>query len=106
MSDPSEVITSGPITVHTVTITDTAQAVGALITPPTGYVRNNILQVKLLAYLTAGTPREAVLYGGADALGYIPAGAESILPSRSGQVYLKRFGTSNVTAQIEVCWFP
>ena len=105
MTDKKQYTTVGLLTVVTVTITATAQTLADLVgSAPTGRQKSDILQCTLLGDVTAGTDRDAVLYGGSDALGYIAAGAEKPLPVRGGNVFLKRAGGSDVTAQVEILW--
>lgn len=107
MADKPLVTTAGSITVATITITDPAAKLSALISAsiPTGKSLANLLQATLLGQVTAGTSRGAVLYGGSGTLGYIAEGVEKTFVVRGGDVYLKRAGGADVTAQIELCWF-
>jgi hypothetical protein len=95
---------SAKITVVTVTIPAAASHLLDLIgTPPTGKNTSDLLQATVLGAVTAGTTRDAFLFGGSDALGYVAAGVEKVLPVR-GDVFLKRAGASDVTAQVELAW--
>lgn len=94
------------ITVSTITIVSGATRLDNLLSAaiPTGKKMSDLLQVTILGEVTAGTARDAFLYGGSGCLGYTAAGSARILPLRSGNVYLKRSAGSDVTAQVELCW--
>lgn len=106
MSDPNTTTLGNDEGVYTVTITATAQTISQLVTIPSTKSASQILAATLLGSVTAGTARDAVLFGGSDALGYLAAGAEKVFSTRGGSVYLKRSGGSDVTAQIEINWGP
>jgi hypothetical protein len=107
MNERGLVTTCGDITVVTVTIPAAATLLSTLLgTLPAGRTKENILECIVLGSVTAGTSRGAFLFGGSDALGYCPEGIEKLFPSHAAQVYLKRPAASDVTAQVEVHWFP
>lgn len=98
--------TGGSITVVTITIGATEALLSSLLgTLPAGKTKAMLLQATVLGSVTAGTARDAFLYGGIDTLGYVASGVEKVLPVRGGDVYLQRAGGSDVTAQVELIWF-
>ena len=107
MNERSKVTTCGDITVVTVTIPAAATLLSSLLgTLPTGRTKENILQCIVLAQVTAGTNRGAFLFGGSTPIGYVAEGVEKLFPSHAAQVYLQRPAAADVTAQVEVHWFP